>query len=237
MRITLAIPVLNESVILEKAVTQLHRFFVAKKSEHHDWHIVIADNGSTDGTAKTAQHLARKLHNVHYLRVPERGKGRAIRAAWLTHPADAYAFMDADLATELEVFNTMAENIATNTTDLAIGSRFHVQSKVQRSIMRWLYAHAYRLTAKALTKTTLNDLPCGAKMCNAKTAEEILPLTENNTWFFDSEFVLKAEKQRKHITELPISWNPNRIFPGRQSKAFPWKVMKEYLRGLTKIKK
>jgi glycosyltransferase involved in cell wall biosynthesis len=231
MRITLAIPVLNESVILEKAVTQLHRFFVAKKNSH-DWHIVIADNGSTDGTAKTAQHLARELVNVHYIRTPQRGKGLAIRTAWLAYPADAYAFMDADLATELEVFI----NIAQNSTDITIGSRFHPHSKTHRSLMRWFYAHGYRKIAQYLTKTTINDLPCGAKMCNAKVVHDILPHTQNNHWFFDSELVIKAEKQGFRIIELPIKWNPHRIFPGRISKAFPWKVIKEYLHGLMQIK-
>src|SRR5256885_4083572 len=65
------------------------------------WRIVIADNASSDETPRIAAALAEDLPNVELIRLPERGRGRALRSAWERSDAEVLCYMDVDLSTEL----------------------------------------------------------------------------------------------------------------------------------------
>ena len=233
MKITVAIPCYNEAPILEKAVRLAYRFFTSHLAQH-DWRLIIADNCSTDGTAKNALKLMQIYPNLHYTQAPTKGKGIAIKTAWLNHPSDIYIFLDADLATDLEVVPRMINALIT--ADLAIGSRFHSQSHTTRTVARWLYAHAYRLFLKLILNTNITDAPCGAKAIKHHAWQQLAPKTINTQWFFDSELVLKAEQHNFSITELPVTWSASRIFPNRTSKALPLNIIREYIKEVLKIR-
>src|SRR3990170_4342586 len=96
------IPMLNEEHVLARSVETLRAFLRDNLSQHR-WRIVLADNGSTDGTLGVAQGLAHQYpQEVTVLHLPERGRGRALRKAWLESDADVLAYMDVDLSTELD---------------------------------------------------------------------------------------------------------------------------------------
>ncbi len=63
------------------------------------WRIVIADNASTDATSQVAAALAAELPDVEVLRLAQKGRGRALRAAWMGSDADVVCYMDVDLST------------------------------------------------------------------------------------------------------------------------------------------
>ena len=76
------LPVLNEERALPKTVETLRNFMSSRLSEYR-WRIVIADNGSTDGTRDVGLQLSEELSAVHYTRLKERGRGRALRETWV----------------------------------------------------------------------------------------------------------------------------------------------------------
>ena len=100
--VNVTVPVLNEARRLGPSLPQLHRFLSHQAG--WDFQIVIADNGSTDGTLALAEELARQYPGVQVMHLDERGRGRALKAAWSQSEADILSYMDVDLATDLAAF-------------------------------------------------------------------------------------------------------------------------------------
>jgi cellulose synthase/poly-beta-1,6-N-acetylglucosamine synthase-like glycosyltransferase len=78
-RIEIVVPVHNEQAVLDRSIRRLHHFLCMNMP--FTWRVVIADNASTDATPEIAATLARRLSNVDVIRVPLKGRGRALRAA------------------------------------------------------------------------------------------------------------------------------------------------------------
>ena len=83
--VDIVIPVYNEEHVLTDSVATLRKFLA--EGFAHQYRIVVADNASTDGTLAVAQKLAQKHSDVASLHVPQKGRGRALRAARLSSPA------------------------------------------------------------------------------------------------------------------------------------------------------
>jgi glycosyltransferase involved in cell wall biosynthesis len=96
-QIEIVVPVHDEQAALEPSIRRLHRFLTAELP--FTWSVVIADNASTDATPQIARRLARELPGVRLLRLEEKGRGRAVRAAWSAPAARVVAYMDVDLST------------------------------------------------------------------------------------------------------------------------------------------
>src|SRR3989344_2606335 len=192
MKVLIVIPAFNEESILKQSVLKIFDF--CKNNLSGAYQIIIADNKSTDKTAKIAQGLAQRLRPVDYLYVNVKGKGAAIRSGFNKYSADIYCFMDADLATDLSALPLLIKGINQG-WDVVIGSRFAKESKVKRSLLRKIFSRGYHAVAKVFLNLKIKDLPCGFKGINAKVKENVLPQVRNNEWFFDSELVVLAEKQ------------------------------------------
>lgn len=234
MKILVALPAYNEEVILEENTLKLYNFF--KKNFTDDWQIVIADNNSSDHTGEIGKKLEKNFKGIKYLYVPQKGKGRAIRAAWESADSDVYVFMDTDLATDLSALPALIYAVSEEKYDIAAGSRFHKNSKVQRSLFRKLVSRAYRLVLRLMLKTKIKDVPCGFKAVNRDVIENILPLVKNNEWFFDTEMMILAEQKNYRIKEIPIVWTEHKQ-SGRKSKVNFLRVSSNYLREIWRLKK
>src|SRR6187399_2500648 len=130
IKIDVVIPVLNEAHVLERSIGTLHEFF-----ERHipfDWRLVIAENGSSDGTAEVGTRLARERSRVELLAIGQKGRGRALRMAWSRRGADILCYTDVDLSTELGAFPKLFQALI-NGDDVAIGSRLARGSDTTRS--------------------------------------------------------------------------------------------------------
>lgn len=234
MKILVALPVYNEEAILESNTLRLYNFL--KKNFTDDWQIVIADNNSTDRTAEIGKKLEKNFKGIKYLYVPQKGKGRAIRAAWDSADADVYVFMDADLATDLSAIPDLISAVRDGKYDIAAGSRFQKNSKVKRSIFRKSVSRIYRLVLRLMLKTKIKDVPCGFKAINRAVMQDILPRVQNNEWFFDTEMMILAEKKNYRIKEIPIIWTEYKNF-GRKSKIIFLPTTLNYLKEIWRLKK
>jgi len=207
MKILIVVPAYNEELILEKSILKLLDFCRINLSD--DWHVVIADNNSKDKTADIGKSLAQKFPNLEYLFIEKKGKGIAIKQAWQSSEADIYCFMDADLATDLSSLPLLISEMKDG-NDIVVGSRFHKDSKVKRSISRKFISLGYRVLVKIILGLKVDDAPCGFKAINNKIKENIPPKIENQKWFFDSELIILAEKNGYKIKEIPVIWHDPR---------------------------
>lgn len=64
LTVDIVLPVFNEAHMFEQSVTKLHKYIASNLP--YKWRIVIADNGSTDGTAAIARRLAERYPEIAY---------------------------------------------------------------------------------------------------------------------------------------------------------------------------
>src|SRR4051812_41379943 len=129
--IEIVIPVYNEEAQLEASVETLRAYLL--REFPYRFQITIADNASTDQTPAIATQLAARYPEVQPLRLEQKGRGRALRAAWGASQADVVSYMDVDLLTALPAFLPLIAPLISGQSDLAIGSRLARGAEVMRS--------------------------------------------------------------------------------------------------------
>lgn len=202
--LTVVIPVYNEEIDLPRNIPRLWRF-LEENLKDEKWEILIADNASTDKTPQIAKKLAAKS-GISYLRLPQKGRGRALKKAWGTSESDYLAYMDVDLSSDLSFFPKLIEKLEAG-ADIAIGSRLVQGSQVYgRTLAREMMSRAYNILIRLLFWTSFSDAQCGFKAIKKSSARELLPQVLDNEWFFDSELLIIADKAGFKIAEVPIVW-------------------------------
>jgi putative flippase GtrA len=200
----LVIPVHNEQSGLETSLRRLHAHLSA--SFPYPFRITVAENASTDGTVAVARRIADELPGVEVLVLPEPGRGRALRTAWLASDAAVLAYMDVDLSTDLGALLPLVAPLISGHSDLSVGSRLRSTSRVVRGPKRELISRSYNLLLKVTGTTSVSDAQCGFKAIRADAAERLLPLVEDDGWFFDTELLWLAERVGLRIHEVPVDW-------------------------------
>jgi glycosyltransferase involved in cell wall biosynthesis len=200
------IPVYNEERDLAPNITKLRDFLV--QSCPYRWRIVIANNASTDRTLEIAKALAEQYPGeVTYIHLEEKGRGRALKRAWLASTADVVCYMDVDLSTNLRHLMPLVEPIFAGQYHIAIGSRLMPGARVTRQLKREVISRAYNLIIKLMfPRRRFSDAQCGFKALSRQAVQDLVPYIQDNHWFFDSELLLRAEQCGYKIWEVPVEW-------------------------------
>jgi glycosyltransferase involved in cell wall biosynthesis len=202
--VDVVIPVLNEAHVLTQSTERVLGFL--RERFHCNWHLVIIDNGSTDGTQDVARKLCNRHPELQFLHLTQRGRGRALRHAWLQSRAQVVCYMDVDLSTNLEHLPALIGSIADDGYDVSTGSRLMRESKTTRSWKREVISRIYNVFVKAVLFTRFSDAQCGFKAVSRRTVEHIIPQVVDQSWFFDTELLVLAEKQGYRIKDIPVLW-------------------------------
>ncbi|RJQ80337.1 glycosyltransferase family 2 protein [Pseudonocardiaceae bacterium YIM PH 21723] len=202
--VEITVPVHNEEAILDSSIRRLHDYLGTKLPMC--WRIVIADNASTDRTRQLAENLAAELPRVSVLHLTEKGRGRALRAVWQRSTADIVAYMDVDLSTELNALHPMIAALLSGHSQVATGSRLLAGSTVRRRLYREVLSRGYNQLLRWVFATHLRDAQCGFKAMPTEIAQALLPLVEDQEWFFDTELLLAAEALGMRVFEVPVDW-------------------------------
>ena len=200
----LTVPVHNEERDLASCVYRLHRYLAEQFP--YRCTITIADNASTDATPEIGRRLAAELPGVRYLRLEQKGRGRALSAVWQSSAAEVVAYLDVDMSTDLNALLPLIAPLISGHSDLAIGSRLCRHSRVVRGTKRELISRCYNLLLRGALLTRFSDAQCGFKALRAEVAHRLLPLVEDTGWFFDTELLVLAERAGLRIHEVPVDW-------------------------------
>jgi glycosyltransferase involved in cell wall biosynthesis len=203
--VTIVIPVLNEAHVLAKSVEKV-RSYLREKNFAYTWELLIADNGSTDGTQKVAEELANRYQEVKFVTLLQRGRGRALRHAWLQSRSAVVCYMDVDLSTDLSHLSELIDAVAKGGYGISTGSRLMGASRTTRSFKREFISRCYNLFVKMVLWTHFSDAQCGFKAASREVVEQIVPQVEDQSWFFDTEMMVLAEKQGYRIKDIPVLW-------------------------------
>ncbi|MSQ40726.1 MAG: glycosyltransferase family 2 protein [Dehalococcoidia bacterium] len=228
--VDVVLPVLNEERDLPRSVATLHQFLTDRC--HDRWRIVIADNGSTDNTLAVSQQLSRQYPHVAFIHLEQRGRGRALKRAWLESTADIVSYMDVDLSTDLQTFPQLIAAIRDEGYDLAVGSRLAKGAQVaNRTLKREILSRGYNLIIRAVFFTRFSDAQCGFKAISRRAAQRLLPLVQDNGWFLDTELLILAERRGFRIKDVPAHWTDD-----PDTRVRVWRTVMGDLRGLLRLR-
>jgi len=146
------------------------------------------------------------MRGVAAMHLPRKGRGYALRAAWSTSDAPVVAYMDVDLSTSLSALLPLVAPLLSGHRDVTIGSRLAPGAHVVRGAKRELISRAYNLLLKLTLHGRFSDAQCGFKALRRDAAMKLLPLVEDNEWFFDTELLVTAERLGLRIGEVPVDW-------------------------------
>ncbi len=140
------------------------------------------------------------------MHLDRKGRGYALRAAWSSSEAPVVAYMDVDLSTSLPALLPLVAPLLSGHRDVTIGSRLAPGAHVVRGPKRELISRAYNLLLKLTLRGGFSDAQCGFKALRRDAAAKLLPLVEDNEWFFDTELLVTAERLGLRIGEVPVDW-------------------------------
>ncbi|MGW3286147.1 glycosyltransferase [Streptomyces sp. NPDC001002] len=198
------VPVFNEQKDLEPSVRRLHAHL--RETFPYPFRITVADNASTDETPHIAARLAAELPELEWLRLAEKGRGRALHAAWSGSRAPVLAYVDVDLSTDLAALLPLVAPLISGHSDIAIGTRLARGSRVVRGPKREAISRCYNALLRSTLAVGFSDAQCGFKAVRRDVAERLLPLVRDSGWFFDTELLVIAERAGLRIHEVPVDW-------------------------------
>jgi putative flippase GtrA len=203
-QVEIVVPVKDEETDLAPSIRRLHAYLSG--GFPLTWHITIADNGSRDRTWDIARGLTAELSRVSAVRLAQSGRGRALRSIWSHSDSEVLAYMDVDLSTDLSALLPLVAPLLSGHSDVAIGTRLARGSRVVRGPRREVISRGYNLLLQATLGAGFSDAQCGFKAIRRDKARELLPLTTDGGWFFDTELLVLAERSGLRIHEVPVDW-------------------------------
>jgi glycosyltransferase involved in cell wall biosynthesis len=201
--IVIAVPACNEAKNLRKCVETLLKE-APKVGE--DFRIVVAEDGSTDGTDIIAQELEQTHPQVIHLHSRQKlGKGLALTRAFNKVEGDIYAFVDCDLSTDMKFFPQLIGSIREG-NDLALGSRYMRGAEASRSFLRDFPSRVYNGLTRILFKDRVFDHQIGFKAFSARLIKGILNECHSTGWFWDTEIIVRSLNSNYRVVEFPVEW-------------------------------
>ena len=205
MKVSVVLPAYNEAERIELAVEEVRKE-LSKYYAEDEFEIIIAEDGSSDGTDRIAAELAERYENVRHIHSDSRlGKGKAISQAFKASKAEILVFMDVDLSTDLEHLRELIQAVEDG-SDFVTGSRLMQQSKTERPLKRDFASKAYNFLVRLFLGSKLRDHQCGFKAFRREALFEVMEKAKDTHWFWDTEVLVLAQRMGYRVREIPVRW-------------------------------
>jgi glycosyltransferase AglD len=235
IQVSIVFPAYNEADYLEIAVQKAAE---ALNEFTSSYEIIIAEDGSTDGTAEKSEELTKKYPFVRHIHGEKRlGRGFALKNAFRQCYGEVLVYMDLDLATDLKYLKPLVEAITVEGYDFATGSRLMRESKVERSLRRSISSKSFNFLVRSMLHSKLRDHQCGFKAFKREPVFALLDEVDARHWFWDTEIMVRAQHKGYRVKEIPVEWKSPRgtkvnLFKdsynmGKQVFSLWWKLRKE----------
>ena len=231
MKISLVIPMYNESSIIDEA---LETFSSYMAETFEDWELIFVDDGSADGCGNAVEAAHEKDNRIRLCRyVPNHGKGYAVRTGVLAAQGDLILFTDCDNAYGTEALGKLAQTLSDSGADIVVGSRnLSADGYEGYTPLRKLASKTYIKVISIAAGFKLSDSQCGIKGFRHDIAKKIFSNCEVDRFAFDLEVILIAMKLGAKIAEMPV-----KIINHRESTVHVLRDSVKMLRDVRKMKK
>ncbi len=198
--LTVLMPCLNEAITLGACIAKA-RISLARMGVPHE--IVVADNGSTDGSQAIARAAGARVIDV-----PVRGYGAALRAG-IEAARGRYTIMaDADDSYAFEAIDPFYTALR-HGHDLVMGNRFAggIAPGAMPPLHRYLGNPVLSFIGRRLFRIPVRDFHCGMRGFRTQAIRDLALQTSGME--FASEMVIKAAMAGLTITEIPTTLRPD----------------------------
>lgn len=199
-RIAVVLPAYNEESTLGATI----RAFRSALPEAEIW---VVDNNSTDATHAVAVDALGDAGGaggvIHEAR---KGKGNAVRRAFMDIDADAYVLADADLTYPADQVRLLLDPVLAGAVDMAVGDRHsagHYAAENKR-VLNGLGNRLVRSLVNGLFHSKLADIMSGYRVMSRRFVKNYPILSEG--FEIETEMTLHALDKRFRILEVPINY-------------------------------
>ncbi len=207
-RVLISVPVRNEAPRLAASILELVRVLDRSGLAYR---LAVAEDGSTDGSQKVLAELRERLPSLLVQESPRAlGRGRALRMLWSKESADVYCFTDADLAAGAEAVVTAVRRVLAG-EEVVVGSRYAPGAQLSHPPVRSLVSQAYNRLLRLTFEEPIQDHQCGLKAFSASTVHRLLPLSREDSWFWDTEMLILAHRAGIPVVEMPVVWTETKV--------------------------
>ena len=207
MKVSVVIPSYNEVNTIKELLRRVQAENIAEE-------ILVVDDGSTDGTRDILNDYIGKEPYRIIFHEQNQGKGAAVRTGIQQSIGDIIIIQDADLEYNPREYKKLLEPIVEGMAEVVYGSRF--LDGPRRAAMFWHMVANKLLTflTNILYNNILTDMETGYKVFLREVVQD-MPL-RSNRFDFEPEFTAKILKRKVRIFEVPITFNPTRLFGGKE---------------------
>lgn len=231
--INILLPVYNEELRLTRGVEGIINY--CRSVDYNDYIITILDNASVDRTQILGRQIADSYPQVKYLRIEEKGVGAALRKGVEENKYEIVGYMDIDLSTDISHLSNVIDIFSRDASvDIVNGSRLSSKSettgrKWYRNITSW----GLTILLKITLKMKASDSICGFKFFRKPVIEELMrEAGKENGWFYVIELLLRAERGKYKIYELPVRWQDD-----YNTTVHVFKLIKNYIVNIYYLRK
>jgi len=203
LEVTAIIPVYNDRHSLEIALP----LSIEKLSQiTSKFEILIAEDGSTDGSSEFVQEFNKSDSRVRLLHSDTRqGRGRALNRAIQASTGSIVCYYDVDLATDMQHLTDLIGAIRDG-YDIATGSRLLPDSDIIRTGGREIASRSYNFLVRLFLSSKIYDHQCGFKAFNRERILSIIPSIRDGHWFWDTEILVRAQRNGYRVKEFAVHW-------------------------------
>ncbi|HZX96747.1 MAG TPA: glycosyltransferase family 2 protein [Myxococcales bacterium] len=202
--ISIVIPVYNEARIVRQAAEEL-----CQKLEQLGWdyELILAENGSSDGTQRILQELPAALPRVRFLHEPEPNYGRALKRGILEARGETVICDEIDLCDV--AFYQRALPILASGADMVIGSKAMKGADDERPFVRRIATRVITLLLRLTTGFRGTDTH-GLKAFRRERIVDVARACLVERDLFASELVIRAQRMGRDVREIPIALREKR---------------------------
>jgi len=201
--VTAIIPVFNDRQSLERAVPSS---LEALSKITDSFEIIVAEDGSTDGSAEFVRALENRDPRVRLLHSDGRlGRGEALNRAIVSSKGTIVCYFDVDLATDLDYLGVLIRSIREG-ADISTGSRLLTNSDSVRTEGREIASRTYNFLVRLFLGSRIFDHQCGFKAFRREKILPILPVIHSKHWFWDTEILVRSQRWGYSVREFPVRW-------------------------------
>ncbi|MGW3143978.1 dolichyl-phosphate beta-glucosyltransferase [Streptomyces sp. NPDC001177] len=204
--LSVVVPAYNEEERLGPTLEAVTAYLSDNQGRWGEWEVIVADDGSTDGTRQTPALAHPRVRLVTSDR--NRGKGSALRLGVAASRGHRVLVTDADLAAPIEELERLDKALSEGHA-AAIGSRSVPGAAIdnRQHRLRELLGRAGNFLIRATAVPGIRDTQCGFKLFEGDRAREAFAASRLDGWGIDVEVLQHFHRSDWPVTEVPVRWS------------------------------